>query len=116
MSRPPKTLQPVTGEAMKPLITPNVNLNGNSAESLLENCSRIRAGLHEAISAIQRSDLAHGRNYQTAKDPFGQQASAANALNDRLMALTNMSREFEKLGYAIYKQAHPEFMIIDEDS
>ncbi len=90
---------------MKPLVIPTVNLNGNDAASLVEDCTRIMRALREAKAIIACGhDLWHGRNFQTAKEPFSAQADAANAIRERAVTISKMAAEFEDLAVAIQRQ------------
>lgn len=52
---------------MSNLILPQINLNGNSRESLLEQYTAAHQKMKEACAAFLDIDF-HGRNYQTLPD------------------------------------------------
>jgi hypothetical protein len=91
---------------MKPLVIPTVNLNGNDAASLVEDCSRIIRALREAEAIIACGhDLWHGRNHLPSRvDGERKNADARDAVNERRDALNRMAAEFEDLGLAIQRQ------------
>jgi len=91
---------------MKPLVIPTVNLNGNDARSLVEDCSRIMRAIGVAAEIMQSGhDLWHGRNHLPSPiDGERKNADARDAIGERVAALRRMRSEFEQLALNIQRQ------------
>jgi hypothetical protein len=90
---------------MKPLVTPVPNLNGNSAESLMEQLTDVRRALDNAIHAFAlASDCIHGRNFQTMSEGDSLQRKAQEAWYERTAALNAMAKEILDMQLAIMEQ------------
>jgi hypothetical protein len=70
-------------------VAPVVNSNGNTARSLIDSTMEVRSHVSKAMQALAESDLAHGRNYQTAKPGTHTQARIEHF--DRLQALRKIA-------------------------
>jgi hypothetical protein len=89
---------------MQPLITPIPNLNGNSADSLVQQCRQILAATRALRDAIRNaSDLVHGRNFQTL--PAGvatvARAAAEDAWRERQAWLSRFEAEVTEMALTI---------------
>ena len=91
---------------MSPLVTPTINMNGNTAADLI---AKLR-GVLDAIHALQNamtdaSDLVHGRNFQY---PTGEHArrEASDAWCERYLLIEAFDKEVLALAIAIQKQRH----------
>ena len=65
------------------LISPTINLNGNSRDDLFEKARGISRALQGVLDAMQRgTDLVHGRNHQDmdAREAYGERAAAIHAM------------------------------------
>lgn len=92
---------------MKPLITPTVNLNGNSARDLVEQLCRVMDALRDAEEAFAKNaDVTHGRNFQTRLTGDAIAMQAAQAWGERRRALFDMREGVERLALAIQAQGH----------
>ncbi len=82
---------------MKPLVIPQVNLNGTSREALV----RQLVDVMRAFTDLQRAlaDAApNGRDYQLRPEEF---TAARDAWNDRALTIYAMAREIEQHAMAI---------------
>ena len=90
---------------MDKLVTPTINLNGNTAESLVEQLRTVIDAarlLKTAIAAA--SDVTHGRNFQTALDPVKARIDATHAWGERWAMIDRLEDEMTDLALAIQKQ------------
>lgn len=90
---------------MKPLIVPTVNLNGNTAESLLEQLKELMTTLTAVEMAFANaSDVVHGRNFQTLPKSGDVHYEAVQAWQERRTAIANINDELVQLARAIHSQ------------
>lgn len=88
-----------------PLITPIVNLNGNSKDSLVQPLVEVLHLCRQLQDAMNRaSDVCHGRNFQTLPNANAQQSMAREAWAERCMAVEDLRRDIEALAIAINEQ------------
>ncbi len=80
---------------------PVINLNGTSANSLVEEYKTASHALREAINAVQNITV-HGRDYQTA--PEGCYQKARSEQTARLQKLETVLEEIESLHQQVYEQ------------
>jgi hypothetical protein len=89
---------------MQPLIAPIPNLNGNSADSLVQQCRQILDAARELRDAIRNaSDLVHGRNFQTLPTVVAGLAreKAAEAWRERQAWLRRFEAEVTEMALTI---------------
>lgn len=96
---------------MKLLVNPVVNLNGNSADDLLEKTMDIVRHIGALKNAMNRaSDLTHGRNFQHLikgedwTEHHVEVRQAQQAFADRYVLLDNMEHEFTNMALDIQRQ------------
>jgi len=80
---------------------PVINLNGTSANSLVEEYKTASHALREAINAVQNITV-HGRDFQTAADGLYQKARDEQIA--RLRKLEEVQAELESLREQVYEQ------------
>jgi hypothetical protein len=85
------------------IIVPVVNLNGTSAERLLEGYREALDALRAARSAMHMISP-HGRDYQTEERTVYMEA--ADQHQSRLRALDQMYQEIELIALAVQDQKH----------
>ena len=83
------------------IIVPVVNLNGSSADSLIQGYADALDALRDAIAAM-RQITPHGRDYQTEERTV--LIGAQNQHEARLQALDNIYRELQFIAGAIWEQ------------
>lgn len=83
------------------LVPPLVNLNGTSAEALLEQSINVSLALHKALEAMGHA-APHGRDYQTAQP--GSYERARDAFSRRLLVVATLRQEFDNLSEVIAQQ------------
>src|SRR5262245_23098174 len=94
---------------MKPLITPIVNLNGSSAEELMNYRLNVCKELEKAVEALFQG-MPHGRDYQThpkSRELGGYSTvaeEAREAWRDRIEALRIINSELMADAQAIHDQ------------
>lgn len=97
------------GSLMSCLVVPVVNLNGNDAQQMALQCIDVKRSLSEAIQRLRSlgADICHGRNYQTL--PLNERSDAMEqaiiALSERVLLLTMMELELERLAVLINNQS-----------
>jgi hypothetical protein len=79
-----------------PLITPQLNSNGTSADELIDNQLDILDSLRKLLPLMQRA-VPHGRNFRT-DEAF---VHAERAWAERLQMVIDLKREIEGHAYAI---------------
>lgn len=84
------------------ITVPTVNNNGNTQQSLIDEATNIHNALKHALKLIAESDLAHGRNYQTA-GPHAHLTARVEVLQDCIV-IRRLSDEYYKLALAIQTQ------------
>ena len=90
---------------MDKLVVPTINLNGNTAESLVEQLKTVINAARELKLAIAAaSDVTHGRNFQLSLDPITQRIDATHAWGERWAAANQMEDDFTELALAIQAQ------------
>jgi hypothetical protein len=85
------------------IITPRVNMNGNSKESLLTELSDAVDAVQNAIHKLSICDYSHGRNYQTRLEPHISER-ARNEHVARIYKLHEVRVELQAIAEAIYEQ------------
>jgi hypothetical protein len=90
---------------MKPLITPVINLNGNTADDLLE---KLKLVLHN-INHLQQSmtgahDVVHGRNFQTVHNADITRREARDAWVERVDWLNQFHSDILTMALEIQAQ------------
>lgn len=88
----------LTGDA---LIAPTLNLNGTSAEALMQDYSIVMAALREAEELLRRT-RPHGRDFQTA--PPGAEAIAKRQHEARITAVARCYSEIEEIALKVQDQ------------
>jgi hypothetical protein len=91
------------------LVTPRINLNGNTADSLVTQISDILDDINSLIETMSQYEGNHGRNFQTVPDHGGITGdlvarNARDAWTERLITLGEMRHEMLELGLAIQRQ------------
>jgi hypothetical protein len=76
-----------------PLVTPQISINGTNPRNLVEDYSRARSALMEAVRALQEASP-NGRDYQ--RDPTEFEA-ARRQHADRIKRLESVRHELEEL-------------------
>jgi hypothetical protein len=85
---------------MKPLIQPQINLNGTAREQLVDQQLDVTHALDAALKAM--SDAApHPRDYQFRLDEY---SAARNAWGERMQLIHNMRSEIEAHALSIHDQ------------
>ena len=82
---------------MRPLIQPQVNLNGTSREELVRQLQEVTEKLDAVIRAMAQAQP-HGRDYQLRPDEF---AHAQWAWADRWQVLEELHAELTQHGTAL---------------
>jgi hypothetical protein len=89
------------------LVTPIVNLNGNTAESLIAQLKDVLNALHQLEQAMAKSsDIWHGRNFQTMKDGDVVSQKARRAWNERQRMVGELHNEVLTMAAVILDQKH----------
>lgn len=88
--------------SMKPLVTPIVNLNGSSAEHLINERLSIMTKIDELIVTLQHA-MPHGRDYQTHSTAFACE-DARKAWSERIQILREIRSDFVADAIAIQHQ------------
>jgi uncharacterized protein YqgV (UPF0045/DUF77 family) len=83
---------------MKPLVLPQINLNGSTRKSLVEQQCDVLAAIRELQKAMQEASP-NGRDYQTA--PMGTFNRAQEAWRERWQVIEDMHKEIEAHALAI---------------
>jgi hypothetical protein len=90
---------------MTPLVTPRVNLNGNSAQDLVRQLADVINALTRLKAAMAgASDVVHGRNFQTATDPVAERMRAEDAWVERRRLVEVLHQDITALALAIQAQ------------
>jgi hypothetical protein len=90
---------------MTPLVTPRVNLNGNSARDLVLQLAEVLNTLTRVKAAMAAaSDIVHGRNFQTADDPVAERMRAEDAWVERRRMVEVLHQDITSLALAIQEQ------------
>ena len=90
---------------MKPLLTPTINLNGNTAQDLLEKLRLVLHNInHLKESMRDASDIVHGRNFQLDQDPVNKQREAQAAWYERFVMVNDLHDEVLALALDIQAQ------------
>lgn len=84
------------------LVPPIVNMNGATAKSLVEQHVAVLNAIDATVDAMQAA-FPHGRDYQTARTAFAEQA-AQDAWRERMVALVDLKREITANALAIQAQ------------
>ena len=82
------------------LVAPIVNINGSSADSLMEGYIEVYRLLDKAIDAALKA-MPHGRDYQTAPEKYPE---ARAAFLERIVALSEVKSDMMSLGLAVEMQ------------
>lgn len=93
---------------MKSLIPPTVNLNGDTADDLVEQCRTVCDACYDLIQALSAA-VPNGRNYQTQPDHWQVQDATAcerarDAHHERMLAVSALRQEFLALALNIQDQ------------
>jgi hypothetical protein len=88
------------------LVTPRVNMNGNSKQSLVDMLVNVKHALDDADKAfVEASDVVHGRNFQTlAFDATVRRNAAEDAWRERRLILQALAAEIYALAIDISNQ------------
>jgi hypothetical protein len=91
---------------LTPLVTPRVNMNGNSKRSLVDMLTNVKRALEDADKAFaDASDIHHGRNFQTiAFESTRLRNDAEAAWWERRVILQAMAEEIYALAIDIMEQ------------
>jgi hypothetical protein len=84
------------------LITPTVNLNGSSAESLIEQRLKVGLQLDKTIAALFEA-MPHGRDYQTHSDVAAGN-KAREAWRERIELLRGVRNDIMADAEAVHRQ------------
>ena len=84
------------------MVAPRVNINGDTADSLLEDHKAAMHAVRAAIEAVRKC-APHGRNYQTMETPESFQY-AQEAYRLRLGALIDIEDDLMGVALAIHYQ------------
>jgi hypothetical protein len=82
---------------MKPLVLPQINLNGSPKERLVEQQSDVAVLFRELLKAMSEA-FPNGRDYQLRPAEY---AGAREAWEERMLAVSTMCREIEAHALAI---------------
>ncbi len=85
---------------MKPLILPQVNLNGTSREALVEQQMDVLRALQETMKKMLEANP-HGRDYQFRPEEYER---AKSAWLDRMELLGKLHEEIEMHALAIHER------------
>jgi len=88
-------------ETVKPMI-PTVHMNGNSAQSLLEELHDGIVLIKTAQEALASMDVAHGRNWYPQGD--GATTKAREEHFARIRKLAEVRKELEAIAEGVYQQ------------
>jgi hypothetical protein len=89
---------------MKPLVNPVLNLNGNSADSLLEPLMEVLNRINALeVALAEASDVCHGRNFQTVADDH-LLVEARQAWGQRRVMLVDLEHEITNMALDIQRQ------------
>jgi hypothetical protein len=83
---------------VKPLVLPQINLNGTSREALVAQQCDVLAAIRALQEALQEASP-NGRDYQTA--PMGTFNRAQEAWRERWQVIEDMRKEIEQHALAI---------------
>ena len=86
---------------MKPLVPPQINLNGTSREALVEQQADVVTALGALLKAMSDA-FPNGRDYQLRPAEY---APAREAWEERMQAVATMHREIEAHAIAIMETA-----------
>jgi len=88
-----------------PLVVPKINLNGNSAASLVEQLAAVLKAITTLKATMaEASDVVHGRNFQTFDDPVGTRDLADAAWLERRRMIEVLHQDITALALAIQEQ------------
>lgn len=89
------------------LQTPIINLNGNTADSLLDQLRAVLLVMQDLEKAMaQASDVAHGRNFQTLPDARERTDQAIQAWHERRLMVAQLHNEVLVLAVGIQNQKY----------
>lgn len=87
------------------LQNPVVNLNGNSASSLVDQLKGVLTALTAVEQAMHNaSDCWHGRNFQTLPDGEARQRATMDAWHERMRAIADTYNEVMAMALDVQKQ------------
>lgn len=92
---------------MKLLVVPIINMNGNTADSLLDQLRGVMLSLSNAERAMaEASDVWHGRNFQTLKNGESISREAREAWHEQMRLVGQIHNNVLVLARDILKQKH----------